>query len=78
MTGAAAVAAVQDGLMQVRTSAGLRLTVRKMHARRFNGQAVVFVGFTNGQSVTLRITLRHVRALHKMLGTVLTGLKGIQ
>ena len=37
MTGAAAVAAVQDGLMQLRTSADLRLTVRKMHVRRFNG-----------------------------------------
>ena len=78
VTGAAAVAAVQDGLMQLRTSADLRLTVRQMHVRRFNGVAMVFVGFTNGQSVTLRIKLGHVREVCDRLGAVLTESKGSQ
>ena len=54
----------------VRTNRGLTLEVRTLHLRRFQGQAIIFVGFTDGRSVTLRVTMARVRALRDLLSTV--------
>lgn len=71
LTGGDALGALHDSLLSLTTSAGLHLEVRGMHVRRFNGRAIVHVGFTDGRSVTLRIALARVKALRDQLSAVL-------
>lgn len=55
------------------TSTGLRLIVRSLHVRRFNGRVMIHVGFTNGQGATLRIALGRVQELLDQTTAVLDG-----
>lgn len=71
LTGGDALASMHESLLALTTSAGLKLDVNEMHIRRFNGRAIVFVGFTNGQSVTLRIAAKRVADLRDRLNVFL-------
>lgn len=73
LTGQAAADAIQQGLLALTTSAGLRLEVKTLHARRFNGRAIVVVRFTNGQSATLRIAIDRLQEFRDACDRVLTA-----
>lgn len=70
MSAGDALAAFHGALLALTTSADVKLAVRSMTIRKFNGRAIVFVGLTNGQSVTLRVKLDRVKALRDLLSTV--------
>jgi hypothetical protein len=71
LTGGDAFASLHESLLALTTSAGLKLEVREMNVRRFNGKAIVYVGFTDGRSVTLRVAMRRVQGLRDALTMVL-------
>ena len=69
MTPDAALALSADELT-LTTHTGLKLEVRRLQVRRFNGRVLVHVGFTNGAGVTLNIALERVQAVRDLLATV--------
>ena len=66
-----AVTAFESALLVLTSPADLKLAVRTLKVRRFNTRAIVHVGFTNGQSATLRIALDRVLELRDQLTRVL-------
>lgn len=63
--------ALSAGDLALTTHVGLRLEVRTLHVRRFEGRVLVHVGFTNGSRVTLNIARGRVRELRDLLTQVL-------
>lgn len=69
--GSDALAAMEAALLTITASPDLTLEVNALSIRRFKGRAIVDVGFTNGQSVTLRIAERRVKDLRDRLNVFL-------
>ena len=66
-----ALAAMEAALLTITASADLTLEVNALSIRRFKGRAIVDVGFTNGQHVTLRIAEKRVKDLRDRLNVFL-------
>lgn len=62
-----AALALSAGELMLATHTGLKLEVRRLRVRRFNGRVLVHVGFTNGAGVTLNIARGRVQELRDLL-----------
>lgn len=63
--------ALSAGDLALTTQTGLKLEVRRIKVRSFNGRVMVHVGFTTGQRVTLNIARGRVEELRDLLTTVI-------
>lgn len=62
-----AALALSAGELALTTHTGLRLEVRRLRVRQFNGRVMVHVRFTDGSGVRLRIARGRVRELQDLL-----------
>ena len=71
LTGEQAMTALQ--FARVKTSAGQRFTVRRITGRRMMETVMLWVGFTDGSSVTVNVQVARVRAVRDALSTLVDG-----